>query len=157
MRYFNATKDYDMPIIVDEPNIVDDNSDDERKITIECVRFHTFGTYLKNRNDTLVVKHKDSQTKITNDWFTCKIDELVCNYTTFADIVPIRTMSMMLEPMIISGSYDYDGETERFEIPLLSPIYSNDNIKCSISNKLSNKNVLTINSTKGTIEVTRKV
>ena len=157
MRYYNSTKDYDMPVISDEPNIIDDNTEDERKITIECVRFHTFGNYLKNRNDNLIVRHRDSYTKKLNDWYKCSIDELVCNLTTFKNVVAIRQTSMSLEPMIVSGSYDYDGETERFEIPLLSPIYSNDNIKCSKSNKTSNKNLLTINPQQGIIEVSRKV
>lgn len=157
MKYYNTTKNYEMPIISDEPNIIDDNSQETRKISIECVRFHTFGSTLKNRNDNLVIRHRDSFTNFIYDWYTCQLDELIQNLTTFKNVSPARSAAMTLEPMIISGSYDYDGETERFEIPLLSPIYSNDNIKCTKSNKVSNKNILTINPKIGIIEVSRKV
>ncbi|MEG0388024.1 MAG: hypothetical protein RR582_06805 [Niameybacter sp.] len=157
MRYYNSTKKHYMPIVGDEPNIIDDNSTEERKIEIECVRFFLNNKITKNVGDNFTIQHTSSDEKKLNSWFTAKTAKTVLGFTTFSTIKPSRTAPIEVMPLIISGSWEYDGQNERFKIPLLSPIYSTDKIKCKLSGKVSNKNVLTIDPNAGVIEVSREV
>lgn len=157
MRYFNTTKGYYMPIVGDEPNIIDDNATETRKITIECVRFFINSQIVKNVGDSFQIRHKNSNDGNIDNWYTAKSDKTVLGFTTFSSIAPVRTAAIAITPAIISGSWEYDGEKERFKIPLLSPIYSIDNITCSLSDKTSNRNILTIEPIAGTIEIERDV
>ncbi|WP_423363378.1 hypothetical protein [Mycoplasma sp. P36-A1] len=156
MRYYNSTQKKYMSIIGDEPTITDENTD-TRKIKINCIKFFVANTNNKNKGESFILRQTDSSTKVLNDWYTCKLGKKVMGYTTFDSIAPKRTTSVNVTPLIISGSYDYDGEKESFDIPLLAPIYANDNIKCSISNKSSTKNSLSINPESGIISVSKEV
>ncbi|MDL2211654.1 hypothetical protein LJB88_02130 [Erysipelotrichaceae bacterium OttesenSCG-928-M19] len=157
MRYYNSSKKYNMPVVGDEPNILDDNTTSTREIKIECIRFFVNSEISKNVGDNFVIQHADSSTGILNDWYTAKSDKTVRGFTTFSNVIAKRTAAINITPLIISGSWDYDGTKERFVIPILSPIYSNDNIICSLSGKSSTKNSLIINPTSGIIEVSREV
>lgn len=157
MRYYNNTKKSYMPFIGDEPTIIDDNTGDVRELKINCIRFFVGNNTSKVKGDQFIIKHTDSITGILNNWFSCNIDRTLVGLTTFVKAKAIRTTPIVVTPSIISGSYSYDGEQESFKIPLLSPIYSNDSIKCSMSGKTSNRNALTIDPNVGTIEVSREV
>ena len=146
-----------MPVVGDEPNIIDDNSGNEKSLKIECIKFFVNSSITKNIGDTFVLSQTDSVTGISNNWYSAKSDKTVLGFTTFVSVIPTRTASTTITPSIISGSWEYDGQTERFKIPLLSPIYSNDNIKCSLSGKTSNRNSLVVDPNSGTIDVSREV
>jgi hypothetical protein len=141
-----------MSVIGDEPDITDDNTGDKRELKLDCIKFWINSTTTKNKGDNFTL----SNGKLT--FFTAKSDKTKLGFTTFSSVSPIRTNSInIVLEQIISGSYEYDGETESFDIPMTLIIYSNDNITCKLSNKTSNKNSLTYDSNQGVIKISRTI
>ena len=152
MTWYNSTKKYNLSPIGDEPNITDSNDGgDKREIKIECIKFWYNNSQTKNKGDNYTLSNQGVI------YFYAKSDKTVAGFTTFTTVTPYITTAQNLTPVIVSNSYDYDGETEKFSAPLTSRIYSIDNIKCSLSGKTSNKNSITYNLGEGIIEISRKV
>ncbi|MFV0392823.1 MAG: hypothetical protein ACK5LC_00285, partial [Coprobacillaceae bacterium] len=94
MRYYNSEKKYYMPVVGDEPNIIDDNSTPDREIKIECVRFFVNSEIVKNVGDSFIIRHKssgDGDDDKAEDWFTAVSDRTIRGFTTFKTIVPSRS------------------------------------------------------------------
>ena len=151
MLWYNVTKGSAYAVIDGEPNITDSYKDNTRTITCEPVRFFIDEGRPKNINDTFRVSNQGV------NFFTLREGSIKKGFTTFNNIQPVRTSPITINASaIISQSYEYDGETEKFIVPQVLAVYSNDTI-ISIKGKSSNRNEVVYNLEEGTIEISRTV
>lgn len=152
MKYYNPRLQQFLNLVGDEGEITDDNSDTTRSIEVGCCQLASNLNYstAPHLGDFVEIMHNNKK------WFNAVIDKNLEGYTTFINVTPSRAEPLEQTPLIISNSYTYDGETESFDVPIIEPIFANDDIICSISGFSSNKNKLTIKPLDGVVKVERE-